>query len=137
MSICHGDSWQVDGGRRLHNGRFRLESLSRMLKNSASFVLASFRPSTGTRLPHHSAARTDVVLLIRRTERPRGYASGLHLLWPCLRNGTSWRDGVGGGEKFEFFEHPSGAFYCCPTRSNYRRSRTPTLCFYSPLRIWL
>ena len=49
---------------------------SRMLKKSASFVLASFRPSTGTRPPHHSAARTNLVLLIRRTVRPRGYASG-------------------------------------------------------------
>jgi len=47
-----------------------------MLKKSASFVLASFRPSTETRPPHHSAARTDLVLLIRRTVRPRGYASG-------------------------------------------------------------
>ena len=47
-----------------------------------SFVLASFRPSTGTRPPHHSAARTDLVLLIRRTVRPRGYASGLHSLRP-------------------------------------------------------
>ena len=47
-----------------------------MLKKSASGVLASFRSSTGTRPPHPSAARTDVVLLIRRTVRPRGYASG-------------------------------------------------------------
>jgi hypothetical protein len=48
----------------------------RMLKKSASGVLASFRSSTGTRPPRHSAARTDLVLLIRRTVRPRGYASG-------------------------------------------------------------
>jgi hypothetical protein len=48
----------------------------------SSCVLASFRPSTGTRPPHHSAARTDVVLLIRRTVRPRGYALGLHSLRP-------------------------------------------------------
>jgi hypothetical protein len=54
-----------------------------MLKKSASGVLASFRPSTGTRPPHHSAARTDLVLLIRRTVRPRGYASALHSLRPC------------------------------------------------------
>jgi len=47
-----------------------------MLKMSVNFVLASFRPSTETRPPHHSAARTDLVLLIRRTVRPRGYASG-------------------------------------------------------------
>ena len=34
------------------------------------FVLSSSKSSTGTRSPHHSAARTDVVLLIRRTVRP-------------------------------------------------------------------
>ena len=53
-----------------------------MLKNSVSFVLGSSKSSTGTRPPHHSAARTDVVLLIRRTVRPRGYASDLHSLRP-------------------------------------------------------
>ena len=37
---------------------------------TASRVLASFRSSTETQPPHHSAARTDVVLLIRRTVRP-------------------------------------------------------------------
>ena len=37
---------------------------SRMLKKSSNVVLGSFRPSTGTRPPHHSAERTDVVLLI-------------------------------------------------------------------------
>jgi hypothetical protein len=68
---------------------------SRMLKQSASRVLTSFRSSTGTRPPHHSAARTELVLLIRRTVRPRGYASGLHSLRPCLRNGASWCAGVG------------------------------------------
>jgi hypothetical protein len=47
-----------------------------MLKKSASCVLDSSKSSTGTRPPHHSAARTDLVLLIRRTVRPRGYASG-------------------------------------------------------------
>ena len=47
-----------------------------MLKTSASFVLGSSKSSTGTRPPHHSAARTNSVLLIRRTVRPRGYASG-------------------------------------------------------------
>jgi len=33
-------------------------------------VLGSSKSSTETRLPHHSAAGTDVVLLIRRTVRP-------------------------------------------------------------------
>ena len=47
-----------------------------MLKQPASGVLDSSKSSTGTRPPHHSAARTDLVLLIRRTVRPRGYASG-------------------------------------------------------------
>ena len=56
---------------------------ARMLKKSASGVLVSLRSSTGTRPPHHSAARTNLVLLIRRTVRPRGYASGLHSLRPC------------------------------------------------------
>ena len=37
----------------------------------------------GDPAPHHSAARTDLVLLIRRTVRPRGHASGLHSLRPC------------------------------------------------------
>src|SRR4029078_4579514 len=70
------------------------ETPSRMLKNSPfppaqprragtllfpCGVLASFRSSTETRPPHHSAARTNVVLLIRRTVRPRGYASGFAL----------------------------------------------------------
>jgi len=54
-----------------------------MLKKSASSVLASEASSTGTRPPHHSAARTDLVLLIRRTVRPRGYASVLRSLRPC------------------------------------------------------
>jgi hypothetical protein len=62
-----------------------------MLKKSASFVLASFRPSTGTRPPHHSAARTDLALLIRRTVRPRGYAS-------CFDSPAALLDGL--------FEHP-------------------------------
>ena len=38
-----------------------------MLKKSASGVLASFRPST----------------------YPKGYASALHSLWPCLGKGAS------------------------------------------------
>jgi len=65
---------------------------SRMLKEAASVVLASFRPSMGTRPPHHSAARTDLVLLIRRTVRPRGYASGPSLAAALLD---------------VFFEHPA------------------------------
>ena len=47
-----------------------------MLNKPTSSDLISFRPSTGTRPPHHSAARTDLVLLNCRTVRPRGYASG-------------------------------------------------------------
>jgi hypothetical protein len=54
-----------------------------MLKQPASFVLSSQQSSTGTPPPHHSAARTNVVLLIRRTVRPRGYASALHSLRSC------------------------------------------------------
>jgi len=69
--------------------------LARMLKKSASGVLASLRPSMGTRPPHHSAARTSVVLLIRRTVRPRGYASALRSLRSCLGKGAYRRARVG------------------------------------------
>ena len=72
------------------------DASSRMLKKSASGVLASLRSSTGTRPPHHSAARTDLVLLIRRTVRPRGYASGSSLAAALL-------DGL--------FEHPVGGVF--------------------------
>src|SRR3979409_1640355 len=40
-------------------------------------------PQRGPGRLTNSAARTDVVLLIRRTVRPRGYASALHSLRPC------------------------------------------------------
>ena len=70
-----------------------------MLKKSASGVLTSFKPSTGTRPPHHSAARTDLVLLIRRTVRPRGYASGFDSPAALLD---------------ELFEHPEGSFSLMP-----------------------
>ena len=66
-----------------------------MLKKSSSFVLALNRSSTGTQPPHHSAARTNVVLLIRRTVRPRGYDCDLFFAADCPRNGASWRAGVG------------------------------------------
>jgi len=36
-----------------------------------------------------------LVLLIRRTVRPRGYASALHSLWPCLGQGASRRARAG------------------------------------------
>src|SRR5262249_1498964 len=49
---------------------------TRLVKMTSNFVLCSSKSSTGTRPPHHSEARTDVVLLIRRTVRPRGYACG-------------------------------------------------------------
>ena len=58
-----------------------------MLKQPASFVLDSSKSSTGTRPPHHSAARTDVVLLIRRTVRPKRVRLRCFLrLRPCWKN---------------------------------------------------
>src|SRR5690348_6367465 len=71
--------------------------INRMLKKSASFVLGLARSSTGTRPPHHSAARTNLVLLIRRTVRPRGYASGFDSRVALLD---------------KLFEHPAGLFSC-------------------------
>jgi hypothetical protein len=67
-----------------------------MMKTSASVILGSSKSSTGTRPPHHSAARTDVVLLIRCTVRPEGRLGA-----PGL-----------GGEMPELFEHPPGRFSC-------------------------
>jgi hypothetical protein len=43
-----------------------------------------------------------LVLLIRRTVRPRGYASAFHSLRPCPRNGASWRAGVGRVRSLDF-----------------------------------
>jgi hypothetical protein len=78
-----------------------------MLKKFASFVLSSQEPSTGARPPHYSAARTDVVLLIRRTVRPRGYASGFDSPAALLgmRRVTARR--AWAGEKPDLFEHPA------------------------------
>ena len=72
---------------------------------SASFVLGSSKSSTGTRPPHHSAARTSVVLLIRRTVRPRGYASGpsLAAALPAERRVLARRGWA--GEMSGLFEH--------------------------------
>jgi len=79
---------------------------------SASFVLGSSKSSTGTRPPHHSDARTEVVLLTRRTVRPRGYASGFNLPVALLGpRRVSARQGWEGG-KAEHFEHPVGLFVC-------------------------
>ena len=50
----------------------------RMLKKLASFVPDSSKSSTGPGRLTGSAARTNVVLLIRRTVRPTGYASGFN-----------------------------------------------------------
>ena len=69
-----------------------------MLKKPASFVLDSSKSSTGTRPPHISAARTDMVLLIRRTVRPRGHASGFNSPAALLNS---------------LFEHPAEAFSPC------------------------
>ena len=104
---------------------------SRMLKKSASSVLDSSKSSTGTRPPHHSAARTDVVLLIRRTVRPRGYASGpsLAAALPAERRVLARRGWA--GEKSGLFEHPAGVFSRCAAHTGHRRSyiqKFPSLC---------
>jgi hypothetical protein len=95
-----------------------------MLKKVASFVLASFRSSTGTRPPHHSAARTNVVLLIRRTVRPRGYASGSSLAaaLPAERRVLARRGWA--GEKSGLFEHPAKVFASClKAKREHRETR--------------
>jgi hypothetical protein len=63
---------------------------------SPGFVLGSQESSTGTRPPHHSAARTDVVLLIRRTVRPEGTPPVLARLRPCSGRACLGTPGLGG-----------------------------------------
>jgi hypothetical protein len=55
---------------------------NKILKKSASVVLASFRPSTGTRPPHQlgGAHRRGAPYSSHRA--PQGYASDLHSLRP-------------------------------------------------------
>ena len=66
----------------------------RMLKNPSSSVLASKASSQrGPGRLTDSAARTNLVLLIRRTARPRGYASGVF---------------IGCGLAGRLFEQPAG-----------------------------
>src|SRR6185436_20671751 len=88
---------------------------SRMLKKSTSFVLGTSKSSTGTRPPHHSAARTNLVLLIRRTVRPRGYASGFDspATLPAEGRVLARRGWV--GEKSGLFEHPTVVGPVVPT----------------------
>jgi hypothetical protein len=83
---------------------------SRMLKKSASSALDSSKSSTGTRPPHHSAARTNLVLLIRLTVRPRVYASepSLAAALPAERSVLARRGWA--GEKSGLFEQPAGGF---------------------------
>jgi len=79
-----------------------------MLKKSASIVPGSEASSTGTLPPHISVARTSVVLLIRRTVRPWGYAFGSSLAAALL-------DGV--------FEHPAGVSSRCAAHTESKTSR--------------
>ena len=63
-----------------------LFSSARPRRQAAPFPMLRFhivQTLNGDRPPHHSAARTDLVLLIRRTVRPRGYSSAIHSLRSC------------------------------------------------------
>src|SRR4029077_6719962 len=71
-----------------------------MLKSPPASFSAHRNPQRGPGRLTDSAARTDVVLLIRRTVRPRGYASGFDSPAALL-------DGL--------FEQPAGEFLWCAT----------------------
>ena len=79
--------------------RVTYECGSRRLKKPASFVLASFRPSTVRR--GFSEARTTGgehpigCSVSVATVRPRGYVEGLNSLRPCLGRGAFRRARVG------------------------------------------
>jgi hypothetical protein len=80
-----------------------------MLKNSASVVLASFRSST-YRLKFSEVGSAGGVFPFAKIyctgERPHEVRwvppPGLHSLRPCLRNGASWRAGVGRVRRSDF-----------------------------------
>ncbi len=87
---------------------------SRMLKKSASVVLGSSKSSTGTLPPHISAARTNVVLVMRRTVRRRGYGSGFDAPAALFgRRRVSARQGWA-GETSGLFERPAGHLLLVP-----------------------
>ncbi len=73
-----------------------------MLKKSASFVLASFRPSRLRRNPSEDGSTggdfpfAKMYLCGRTTPRSAvDTSSGLHSLRPCLRRGVSWHAWAG------------------------------------------
>ena len=73
----------------------------------ANVVLTSKIPQRGPGRLTDSAARTDLVLLIRRTVRPRGYASGFDSSAALLGiRRVSARQGWA-GEKSGLFEQPT------------------------------
>src|SRR6267143_5711223 len=76
---------------------------------SPSIVLASFRPSTLSRIFSDVGSTGGALPFAKihtRGERPTRSAvctsSDLHSLRPCLRNGASWRAGVGRVRKLAF-----------------------------------
>jgi hypothetical protein len=102
-----------------------------MLKKSARSFSAHRNPQRGPGRLTNSAARTDLVLLIRRTVRPRGYASGFDspAALPAERRVSARRGWA--GEKSGLFEHPAGVLSYCAERDGgeleIRSSRFPEL----------
>src|SRR5580765_4829411 len=76
-----------------------------MLKKSASFVLASFRSSTGTRPPHRLGGA-----------HRRGAPYSSHRAPQRVRLGPSLAAALPNG----LFEHPAGVFSSCATRAGHR-----------------
>jgi hypothetical protein len=95
---------------------------------SPGFVLRSQASSTWTRPPHHSAARTDLVLLIRRTVRPRGYASGFDSPAALPAEGRVLARWGWVGETSELFEHPTVRVSSCAYVQVVRNLRVQHCC---------
>jgi hypothetical protein len=99
---------------------------SRILKKSASIVLASLRGST-LRRDFSEVGSTGgdfpFAKIHSRDERPTRSAvctsSPLRSLRPCLGQGASRRARVGRVRSLAFFEHPEGVFSYCATRANH------------------
>ena len=88
----------------LENGN---PSPGRMLKKSASGVLASFRPSTGTRPPHQLGGAHRLGAPYSSHRAPQRVRLGPSLAAALLD---------------ELFEHPAKVFSCCDMRVDHRSS---------------
>ena len=107
---------RVDARYSMQCASVLARAFSRVLKKSASVVLASFRPSTGTRPPHQLGGAHRLGAPYSSHPAPQKVRLGPSLAAALL--GTKRVSARLGweGEKSGLFEHPAGVFSCCVSR---------------------